>query len=88
MWRIGLRNVSSGVNQLKITYRGLGGTPVEVFLDYLRKDRDEGAQTNSGVVVTKMAMSERYRDELVRAHRGFESLHQIHAANKAVYGKT
>ena len=45
---------------------GLGGT-VEVFIDYLRKDR-EGAQTNSGVVVTKMAMSERYR-ELVRLQR-------------------
>eukprot|EP00392_Amoebophrya_sp_AT5.2_P016929 g17238.t1 len=53
---------------------GLGGV-VEPFIDYLRKESG-AAQKNAGIVVTKLAQSEKYR-QLVRNFHGFESLQQI-----------
>lgn len=48
---------------------------VSVFVEGLRKETGR-TQNNCGVCVTKLAMQERYKP-LVRALKGFESLHQI-----------
>merc|ERR1712146_326607 len=54
---------------------------VGIFIECLRRERDTRAQHNSGVCVTKLAASSRYRDA-VRSLHGFESLHQIQLKNQ------
>merc|ERR1711939_839387 len=54
---------------------------VGIFIECLRRERDQSAQHNAGVCVTKLAQSERYR-AAVRSMNGFESLHQIQLANQ------
>jgi hypothetical protein len=53
---------------------------VEVFIQCLRKETGP-VQKNCGIAVTALARVERYKP-MVRALKGFESLHQIQLANQ------